>query len=87
MNIRIMDEVEAKKMLPVRKRNYQEIYDAVETLEPGKAIVLELEDDKTASRIASALSSARCYKGRNGKSVLTNCYITKSGGIIVIGKN
>ena len=87
MRMQIMDEVEAKKMLTKKRGTYQEIYDAVETLEPGKAIVLELESDKAAMRTASALSSARCYKNRKRKSVLENCYITKSGSIIVIGKN
>lgn len=87
MRIQIMDEIEARKMLPIKRSTYQEIYDAVEALEPGKAIVLEFDSDKVATRTASALSSARCYKSKGGKSVLENCYITKSGSIIVIGKN
>lgn len=52
MNIKVMDAGEAMELLRRKPYNhgvYAEVYSAVDTLEKGKAIVIEMEDAKRAA--------------------------------------
>lgn len=90
MNIKVMDAGEAMTLLrkkPYRISEYQEIYDAVDTLEKGKAIVIEFDDVKKATMCASTLSSHVNADNKLKRGRFYGCYYSKTGSIIVIGKN
>ena len=90
MNIKVMDAGEAMTLLrqkPYIRSAYQEIYSAVDTLEKGKAIVIEFDDVKKATMCASALSAHVNKDNKLKRGRFCGCYYSKSGSIIVIGKN
>ena len=64
-------------------RKYDEVYSAIENLEKGKCVVLEFDTNNEAKNVSGALSNAR-YRGSKR---MANCYITKSGNIVIVGKN
>ena len=84
-------QVIAKEDIPiyVKRTNrgaYGEIYEAIDGLESGKALVVEFEDTKKAAMFASAISTHIMYdKKHDGR--LKDCYYTKSRENVIIGKN
>lgn len=69
-----------------RKGAYSEIYEVIDGLEPGKALVVQFDDAKKATAFASVISSHIIYdKKHNGR--FKNCYYTKSLENVIVGKN
>lgn len=90
MNIKVMDAGEAMELLRRKPYNhgvYAEVYSAVDTLEKGKAIVIEMEDAKRAAACAQAISFHVVHDNKVKRGRFYGCYYSKSGTIIVIGKN
>lgn len=90
MNIKVMDAGEAMTLLrqkPYIRSIYQEVYNAVDSLEKGKAIVIEFDDVKKATMCASTLSTHVNKDNKLKRGRFCGCYYSKSGSIIVIGKN
>lgn len=69
------------------KSVYDEIYQKVDDLEKGQALVVEYDDDKKAKMFASTLSSHVCHDNKVGYGRFVGCYYTKARNIVVIGKN
>ena len=90
MNIKVMDAGDAMQYLvrkPYQRSMYQEIYAAVEKLGKGQALVIDMGDSKKATKCASTLSGHVISDNKKGTGLFSGCYYSKSGSIIVIGKN
>jgi len=83
-------QVISKEDIPIYKGApisvYDEIYETIDGLEPGKALVVDWEDPKKAMLFAGAMSNHILYdKKHDGR--FKNCYYTKSGNYVIVGKN
>lgn len=84
MKITILSEQDAlSKIKKVGRRKYVEVYSVIENLEKGKCAVFEFDEEHEAKKVSYALFNAR-YR-RDKRTV--NCYINKSGNIVIVGKN
>ena len=90
MKMQIVSGSEVAKIIGrnrVVRSVYNEIYQKVDALEKGQALVVDYEDEKKATMLASALSAHVCHDNKNGYGRFVGCYYTKARNIVVIGKN